>query len=65
MGMNERKANMSQTKKAQTAARFAVGDAVRVRSGVMDPEFPDMPLGGWAGKITKVEQGDSPLYLIR
>ncbi len=54
---------MSQVKKAP--AKFAVGDAVRVRSGVTDPDFPDIPLGGWAGKITEVEDGDPPLYLIR
>lgn len=54
---------MSQTKKAP--ARFTVGDAVRVRTGVTDPDFSDIPLGGWAGKITEVEDGDPPLYLIR
>lgn len=54
---------MSQTKKAP--AKFAVGDAVRVRPGVTDPDFPDIPLGGWAGRITEVEEGDPPLYLIR
>lgn len=54
---------MSQTKKAP--ARFSVGDKVRVRSGVTDPDFPDIPLGGWAGKIIEVEEGDPPLYLIR
>jgi hypothetical protein len=56
---------MSQTKKAQTAAKFTLGDPVRVRSGVVDPDFADIPLGGWAGKITEVEDGDPPLYLIR
>jgi Calcium binding len=54
---------MSQAKKAQ--AKFVVGDAVRVRSGVTDPDFPDIPHGGWAGKITAVEEGDPSLYLIR
>ena len=54
---------MSQTKKAP--ARFTVGDKVRVRTGVTDPDFSDIPLGGWAGKITEVEDGDPPLYLIR
>lgn len=54
---------MSQTKKA--LAKFAVGDAVRVRVGVNDPDFPDIPLGGWAGKINEVEESEPPLYLIR
>jgi len=54
---------MSQTKKAPF--KFAVGDAVRVCSGVTDPDFPDIPLGGWAGKITGAEEGNPPLYSIR
>ena len=41
------------------------GDPVRVRSGVTDPDFPDIPLGGWAGKITEVEENNLPLCLIR
>ncbi len=31
--------------------RFAVGDKVRVRAGVTDPDYPDFPLGGWAGVV--------------
>jgi hypothetical protein len=54
---------MSQIEKAP--ARFALGDAVRVRSGITDPDFPDIPLGGWAGKITEVEEGNPSLYNIR
>jgi hypothetical protein len=56
---------MSQTKKSATPAKFVRGDAVRVRSGVTDPDFPDFPLDGWAGKITEVEEGTSPFCLIR
>jgi hypothetical protein len=56
---------MSQTKKSEARTKFAVGDPVRVRSGVTDPDFPDIPLGGWAGKITEVEKGNLPLCLIR
>jgi hypothetical protein len=56
---------MSRTRKVQTPAKFAVGNAVRVRSGVTDPDFPDIPLGGWAGTITEVEDGNPPVYFIR
>lgn len=45
--------------------RFVPGDAVRVLFGVSDPDFPDTPLGGWAGKIAEVEEGTPPTYLIR
>lgn len=45
--------------------KFVPGDAVRVLFGVSDPDFPDTPLGGWAGKIAEAEEGTPPTYLIR
>jgi len=46
-------------------AKFSSGDAVRVNSGVADPDYPDVPIGGWAGKITEVEAGKPPSCLVR
>jgi hypothetical protein len=37
-------------------ARFEPGAKVRVKGGVTDPDFPDIPLGGWAGIVKEVEQ---------
>lgn len=52
-------------KKPAAPARFAVGDKVRVKPGIMDPDFEDIPLGGWAGTITEVDsRSDPPTYLI-
>jgi hypothetical protein len=49
----------------RTPARFAAGAQVRVRPGTTDPDFPDIPLGGWAGTITEVDQRSAPpAYLI-
>ena len=45
---------MSRAKKGSAIPRFKVGDKVRVKSGVSDPDFPDMPLGGWTGTITEI-----------
>jgi hypothetical protein len=45
--------------------RYSVGDAVRVRTGVIDPDFPDIPVSGWAGVIAECEDSDPPLYLVR
>ena len=35
---------------------FSVGDQVRVRHGTVDPDYPDLPLGGWAGTIVKIDE---------
>jgi hypothetical protein len=42
---------------------FVVGDRVRVRYGIPDPDFADLPLGGWAGTIT--ELGEEGLCTIK
>ena len=52
---------MSKTKSPPT---FSAGDVVRVKPGVTDPDFPDIPFGGWAGIISEVEDGDPRSYLI-
>ena len=52
-------------RKPTTPPKFAVGDRVRVKYGTADFDFPDIPLGGWAGTITEVsDDGKSHLYLI-
>jgi hypothetical protein len=45
---------MSHTKNKSGSPRFKVGDKVRVKPGICDPDFPDMPLGGWAATITEI-----------
>ena len=40
-----------------------VGDKVRVKSGMRDTEYPDMPLGGWAGTISEVD--GKGMYTVR
>jgi len=47
----------------QKSGRFAVGDQVRVKHGVMDIEYPELPLGGWAGKVSAVQRDGT--YLVR
>ena len=47
---------MSHTKNKSGPPRFQVGNKVRVEYGVIDPAFPDIPLGGWTGTVTEVEQ---------
>lgn len=33
---------------------FRIGDLVRVKHGVTDVDYPDIPMGGWLGNISKV-----------
>ncbi|MFC1783455.1 calcium-binding protein [Planctomycetota bacterium] len=41
-----------QRRKPANPAKFAVGDQVVVQKGTSDPDFPDIPLGGWVGTVT-------------
>ncbi len=45
---------MSSRNRPSAIPLFKDGDKVRVKPGVSDPDFPDMPLGGWAGTITEI-----------
>ena len=42
---------------------FRVGDKVRVKHGVTDVEYADMPMGGWAGTVTDVDKRG--VYTVR
>ena len=49
----------------ETQAGFAAGTSVRVKIGVMDPDFPGMHLGGWEGTVAKVQKEELSSYLIQ
>ena len=42
---------MPRPKKPANGARFQIGAKVRVKSSIRDSDFPDIPLGGWAGTV--------------
>jgi hypothetical protein len=53
---------MAKRKKARESdfsPKFKVGDKVRVKHGVKDVDYPDMPLGGWAGTVIEVSGSDT------
>src|SRR3954471_7702946 len=52
---------MAHDQRASTSARFEAGARVRVRSGVTVPDFEDIPLGGWSGRIESVERVDDQI----
>ena len=35
-------------------AAFGKGDVVRVKPGVVHEDYPDIPLGGWVGKVKRI-----------
>ena len=44
-------------------SQFEVGHLIQVKDGVMDLNWPDLPLGGWVGRVDKVHrQPDVPKY---
>ncbi len=45
-------------------AVFSVQDDVRVKPGVVHPEWPDFPLGGWTGTVITVGNLTPPMYQI-
>ena len=45
--------------------KFSAGADVRVKRGVVDPDFDDVPIGGWTGRITGMQYLNPPMYLIR
>jgi hypothetical protein len=56
---------MARTKAGSVPSRFEPGAKVRVRHDVRDPDFADIPLGGWSGVVQDVEpaKGETT-YLI-
>jgi hypothetical protein len=55
----------TQASKPRTPAQSAAGAQVRVKPGMTVPDFEEIPQGGWAGTIGKVDQrSEPPKYLI-
>ena len=55
---------MAKPKKPQREPAFRVGDKVRVKIGVPDPDFSDIPLGGWVGTVKEVDQDTRQCYYL-
>lgn len=56
-------AKHKKTRKPVAPAKFKVGDSVRVKHGIKDVDYPDIPLGGWAGTIIGAHKDD--MYTIQ
>jgi len=61
--MSKVKVTKKRKSKKPTMTKFKIGDKVRVRHGITDVEYPDMPMGGWAGTIAEIH--DDGMYTVR
>jgi len=55
---------MSHTKNKSGPPLYQVGNKVRVKYGVIDPDFPDMPLGGWTGTVTEIIKHEGQINCV-
>jgi Calcium binding len=55
---------MAHNRSKSVPSHFKPGEKVRVKHGVRDPDFPDIPLGGWAGKVKEVKQAEGETTLL-
>jgi hypothetical protein len=60
-----RRAKKSRSPNTATRPRLALGDVVRVKDGVMDPDYDGYCIGGWSGEIIALETWEQmPMALI-
>jgi hypothetical protein len=66
--MARRKQRRTQRSRSQSTAarrRLTLGDIVRVKDGVMDPDYDGYCIGGWSGEIIAFETWEqTPMALI-
>ena len=55
---------MPNHRKPSEAVRWQIGAKVRVKPGVSDPDFPDMPLGGWSENITQIIEHEGQINCV-
>ena len=66
--MAKRKRRTTKTSRSHSTAakrRLALGDTVRVKDGVMDPDYDGYCIGGWSGEIIALDTWEQmPMALI-
>jgi hypothetical protein len=55
---------MIRTEEEMNATRLTIGARVAVRKHITDPDYPDLPLGGWRGKIVQSRERPEGPYLV-
>jgi hypothetical protein len=60
----QRRNLQAQDRSGRTPVRFSVGNLVRVKEGIQDPDYPDIPLGGWVGTVQEVDREAGQYYYL-
>ena len=56
---------MAKRKPTGVSPKFAVEEKVHVKPGTIDPDFPDVPVGGWSGTIIEIGRRQPRTYLMK
>ena len=56
----KRRRNRTPRRRPSVPTKFRRGTQVRVRRGVTDPGYADIPIGGWSGTIREVDSFSLP-----
>ena len=60
-----RKTKKSRSQSPAARPRLTLGDVVRVKDGVMDPDYDGYCIGGWSGEIIALDTWEqTPMVLI-
>jgi len=60
-----RRTKRSRSQSTAARPRLTLGDSVRVKDGVMDPDYDEYCIGGWSGEIIALETWEqTPMALI-
>src|SRR3954451_4839446 len=55
---------MAHHKSGSASPRIQPADRVRGKYDVADPDFPDIPMGGWAGTVTEVVKHEGQINCL-
>ncbi len=44
-------------------ANFEMGDSVKVKSGIMDPDVEDLCIEGWQGRVAEITDGGTTILI--
>jgi hypothetical protein len=60
----DRKERIAMSHKTMTDPQLGVGVCVRVRCGVVDPDYPDLSIAGWTGTIVQTNDDRATPCLV-